>query len=144
MGVDELHGKTVLLFISVMECHPFESLKEIYSEVRNMDDIEILSIPIPTEVRGQTQMAPDSDLFGFESILRNVPWPVLRNPWSLKTAAFYFLRRWMRKEKAILAVVEPSGRLRNENALPLVKGLGTKVFSQFTETKMKQLEQDAS
>ncbi|KAH9291596.1 hypothetical protein KI387_043216, partial [Taxus chinensis] len=49
MGVDELHGKTVLLLISDMVEHPFQSLKEIYSKINTNDDIEILSIPIPAK-----------------------------------------------------------------------------------------------
>ncbi|KAH9303618.1 hypothetical protein KI387_008022, partial [Taxus chinensis] len=147
MGVDELHGKTVLLLIHLDEHgfideHLFKSLTDIYSKSKMNDDMEILSIPIPAEIRGKYQWRPGSDLAGFESIIKNVPWPVLRNPWSLKTEAYYFLmgEYWGQHIPAILVVMEPSGKICRRNALPLVKRWGAEVYP-FTEEKMKQLEQ---
>ncbi|KAH9307423.1 hypothetical protein KI387_035334 [Taxus chinensis] len=152
IGVDQLYGKTVLLLISVMDEHPFQSLTEIYSKVKSSsDDLEILSIPIPVEVRGrplhrskrqlENMELPESDLAGFESILRNVPWPVLRNPWLLKIAVYYFIEReWGVLNPGILVVVNPNGRICSKNALPLVETWGSKVLP-FSEEKMKQLEE---
>ncbi|KAH9307410.1 hypothetical protein KI387_035321 [Taxus chinensis] len=148
-GIDQLHGKTVLLLISVMDEHPFECLKEIYSKVISSDNLEILSIPIPVDVRGQPYCRsrlhqlelPDSDLAGFENILRNVPWPVLRNPWLLKLTVYYFIEReWGRLNPGILVVVDPNGRICHKNALPLLETWGSQVLP-FSEEKMKQLEQ---
>lgn len=147
MGVDGLRGKTVLLFVSVMDQHPFHFLTEIYSKAKTNDDMEILSIPIPVEVQGRSLMAgesvvglPDSDLAGFESILKTVPWPVLRNPWLLRQEVYYFFQRKCSElNPAILVVVEPNGRIRNKNAMPLVKTWGAEVYP-FTEEKMRQLE----
>ncbi|KAH9307430.1 hypothetical protein KI387_035341, partial [Taxus chinensis] len=142
MGVDELHGKTVLLLISDMVEHPFQSLKDIYSKINTNDDIEILSIPIPAEVRGKHKRPPGSDLAGFESILRNVPWPVLRNPWLLKTRVYYFFKReWGDLNQGILVVVDPNGRICHKNALPLVRRWGAEVYP-FTDEKMRRLEQN--
>lgn len=150
MGVDGLRGKTVLLFVSVMHQHPFHFLTEIYSKAKPNDDMEILSIPIPVEVQGRSLMGeestvvglvPDSDLAAFDSILKNVPWPVLRNPWLLRQEVYYFFQRKCSElNPAILVVVEPNGRIRNKNAMPLVEMWGTEVYP-FTEEKMRQLEQ---
>ncbi|KAH9307411.1 hypothetical protein KI387_035322, partial [Taxus chinensis] len=144
--VDQLHGKTVLLYISVdehgvMDEHLFKSLTEIYSKSKTNDEMEILSIPIPAEVRSELERPPGSDLAGLESILRNVPWPVLRNPWSLKTEVYYFLlgNYWGECIPAILTVVEPNGRICKKNALPLVKRWGADVYP-FTHEKMEQLQ----
>lgn len=147
MGVDGLRGKTVLLFVSVMDQHPFHFLTEIYSKAKTNDDMEILSIPIPVEVQGRSLMGgesvvglPYSDLAGFESILKNVPWPVLRNPWLLRPEVYYFFQRKCSElNPAILVVVEPNGRIRNKNAMPLVETCGAEVYP-FTEEKMRQLE----
>ncbi|KAH9307427.1 hypothetical protein KI387_035338 [Taxus chinensis] len=142
MGVDELHGKTVLLLISDMVEHPFQTLKDIYSKINTNDDIEILSIPIPAEVRRKYKRPPGSDLAGFESILRNVPWPVLRNPWLLKTRVCYFFKReWGDLNQGILVVVDPNGRICHKNALPLVRRWGAEVYP-FTDEKMRRLEQN--
>lgn len=146
IGVDQLHGKRVLLFISIMDKHHvmdaeqlFYSLTEIYLKAKSNDDMEILSIPIPAEVRGEEPRQDDLD--EFESTLRKVPWPVLRNPWSLKTEVYYFFEReWSELNPAILVVVEPNGRISNENALPLVKKWGAEVYP-FSEEKIEQLEQ---
>lgn len=142
IGVDGFPGKTVLLFISVMDQHPFQYLTEVYSKVKANDDMEIISIPIPAEVRGGLQKRGEdhADLSGFEIILRSVPWPVLRNPWLLKTEVFYFFQReWSELNPAILVVVEPNGTIRNKNALPLVEKWGAEAYP-FTEQKTKQLE----
>ncbi|KAH9303616.1 hypothetical protein KI387_008020, partial [Taxus chinensis] len=149
IAVDQLHGKTVLLLISDMDEHPFQSLKDIYSKVKSSDDVEILSIPIPVDVRGrprqrlqhQVEELPDSDLAGFEIILRNVPWPVLRNPWSLKTEVYYFFEReWGELNPGRLVVVDPNGKICNKNALPLVDTWEAQVYP-FSEENMNQLEQ---
>lgn len=148
IGVDQLHGKTVLLLISIMDEHPFQSLTEIYLKAKTNDDLEILSIPIPVDVRGKPQrrlpddlaVIPDSDLAGFENILRNVPWPVLQNPWLLKTEVYCFIEKeWGELNPGILVVVNPNGRICHKNALPLVKTWGAEVYP-FAEEKMKQLE----
>ncbi|GLJ49520.1 hypothetical protein SUGI_1049540 [Cryptomeria japonica] len=86
-------------------------------------------------------MPPGSDLAGFESILRKVPWPVLRNPWLLKTEVYYFLigEYWGHWNPTILVVIDPTGRILNKNAVLLVKRWGAEVYP-FTDEKMKQLE----
>eukprot|EP01018_Ginkgo_biloba_P024194 Gb_34084 [translate_table: standard] len=132
VNVEDLQGKILLLYISDYlvygRSHIIE-MKKMYVEFHDKYGYEIVSIPLNIERWSD-----------FEEIVKTVPWPVMSNPWSMKSATMCFIEDELQCSISFkLVVVEPNGRISNKNALPMVERFGAEAYP-FTPSREAELK----
>ncbi|KAH9290209.1 hypothetical protein KI387_034326, partial [Taxus chinensis] len=120
VSIESLEGKVVLLLISRLNIFPTEicALKEIYIKTCNKQQFEVVWMPIVDAYH---------DTWGpYVRAVEYMPWPAMRDPWSIEPAVLKFVREDLDFENSPLLVsVDKKGRFScNHNFKQVVEMWG--------------------
>ncbi|KAF7135501.1 hypothetical protein RHSIM_Rhsim08G0047800 [Rhododendron simsii] len=143
VSLDVLRRKNVLLLISSLYISPDELsiLEQIYNESRQhatrLDNLyEVVWIPI---VDRSMQQWTDPMQKQFESLQSTMLWYTVHHPSLINRAVIRFVReRWHFRNKPILVVLDPQGRVVSPNAIHMMWIWGSNAFP-FTSLREENL-----
>ncbi|XP_044492142.1 protein SIEVE ELEMENT OCCLUSION B-like [Mangifera indica] len=146
-NLEVLRRKNVLLLISDLDVSNEEifMLKEMYRESRQNQprmesQFEVVWIPV---VDRSTPWSQDKQK-RFESLQNSMPWYSVYNHTMIDRAVIKYIKEvWQFKKKAILVVLDPQGKVVNNNALHMLWIWGSLAFP-FTSTREEALWKDES
>ncbi|KAH9290212.1 hypothetical protein KI387_034329, partial [Taxus chinensis] len=135
VSIESLEGKVVLLLISRLNIFPIEicALKEIYIKTCNKQQFEVVWMPIVDAYH---------DTWGpYVRAVEYMPWPAMRDPWSIEPAVLKFVREDLDFENSpLLVLVDKKGRFScNHNFKQVVERWGVESYP-FTVEKVNQLK----
>lgn len=142
VNIDVLRRKSVLLLISGLDILPDELsiLEQIYNEsrvhpTRMENQYEIVWIPIVDRSVEWT----DTMQKQFENLQSTMPWYTVYHPSLIDRSVMRFVReKWHFRNKPILVVLDPQGRVVSPNALHMMWIWGSSAFP-FTSLKEEAL-----
>lgn len=142
VNIDVLRRKSVLLLISSLDILPDELsiLEQIYNEsrvhpTRMENQYEIVWIPIVDRSVEWT----DAMQKQFENLQSTMPWYTVYDPSLIDRSVIRFVReKWHFRNKPILVVLDPQGRVVSPNALHMMWIWGSSAFP-FTSVKEEAL-----
>ncbi|XP_058227605.1 protein SIEVE ELEMENT OCCLUSION B-like [Rhododendron vialii] len=143
VNLEVLRRKNVLLLISSLDISPDELsiLEQIYNESRQhatrLDNLyEVVWIPI---VDRRVQQWTDPMQKQFESLQSTMPWYSVHHPSLIDRAVIRFVKeRWHFRNKPILVVLDPQGRVVSPNAIHMMWIWGSNAFP-FTSLREENL-----
>lgn len=146
-NLEVLRRKNVLLLISDLDVSNEEifMLKEMYRESRQNQprmesQFEVVWIPV---VDRSTPWSQDKQK-RFESLQNSMPWYSVYNHTMIDRAVIKYIKEvWQFKKKPILVVLDPQGKVVNNNALHMLWIWGSLAFP-FTSTREEALWKDES
>ncbi|THF97047.1 protein SIEVE ELEMENT OCCLUSION B-like [Camellia sinensis] len=142
VNLDVLRRKNVLLLISSLNILPDELsiLEQIYSESRHhatrMDNLyEMVWVPIVD----RTVQWTDPMQKQFEDLQSTMPWYTVHHPSLIDRAVIRFVKeKWHLRNKPILVVLDPQGKVVSPNAIHMMWIWGSNAFP-FTITREEAL-----
>ncbi|XP_061341850.1 protein SIEVE ELEMENT OCCLUSION B [Gastrolobium bilobum] len=142
VGLEPLRKRNVLLLISGLEFSHDELLilEQIYNESKGhasrMDSrYELVWIPIMDQSSEWTEAKQRV----FESLQETTPWFSVYHPSLISKAVTWFIQReWKYKNKPIIVVLDPYGRVACPNAIHMMWIWGSAAFP-FTSSREKDL-----
>ncbi|KAH7850573.1 hypothetical protein Vadar_000037 [Vaccinium darrowii] len=147
VNLDVLRRKNVLLLISTLNISQDELsiLEQIYNESRQhatrLDNLyEVVWIPIVDQ--SVQQYRTDEVMQKFESLQSTMPWYTVHHPNLIDRAVIRFVKeRWHFRNKPILVVLDPQGRVVSPNAIHMMWIWGSNAFP-FVSLKEEALWKD--
>jgi hypothetical protein len=144
-SLEALRRKNVLLLFSGLEFSTDELLilEQIYNESkahapRQENRYELVWIPIVD----QTSEWTDQKQMQFEHLRESMPWYSVYHPSLISKAVVWFIQsEWKYKNKPILVVLDPLGRVACPNAIHMMWIWGSAAFP-FTSYKEETLWKD--
>nr|XP_043623609.1 protein SIEVE ELEMENT OCCLUSION B-like [Erigeron canadensis] len=145
--IDILKKKTVLLLISDLQL-PVEELSVLdqkYREARHNptraeSQFEIVWLAMVPN--SKTTESKDGEQIKFEALRNMMPWYCVANPSSIEPAGIKYIKEvWHFKNKPLLVVMDPQGRIVNTNAFNMMWIWGFQAFP-FTSQREESLWQE--
>lgn len=148
VSLEPLRRKNVLLLISGLDFSHDELLilEQIYNESRvhasRLENrYELVWFPI---VDLQSSEWTDQKQRQFENLKESMPWYSVYHPSLISKAVIWFVQReWKYKNKPILVVLDPQGKVASPNALHMMWIWGSSAFP-FTSTREEALWKEES
>lgn len=149
VGLDVLRRKNVLLLISGLDFSHEELLilEQIYNEsrvhaTRLENRYELVWIPVVDRLTSD-QMTEQQQR-QFENLRDTMPWYSVYHPSLISKAVLMFVRNeWKYKNKPILVVLDPQGKVACPNAIHMMWIWGSSAFP-FTSSKEEALWREES
>lgn len=144
VSLDILKKKIVLLLISDLDLPPEELsvLDQMYREAkqnptRPESQYEVVWLPVVPNLR--TTPWTDEDQNKFEALRNMMPWYSVFHPLLLEPAVIKYIKEvWNFKQKPLLVVMDPQGKIVNTNALHMMWIWGSLAFP-FTSLREEAL-----
>ncbi|CAN1153692.1 Protein SIEVE ELEMENT OCCLUSION B [Linum perenne] len=145
VSLEVLRRKNVLLLISDLNISQDELsiLEQIYSEsrlhmTRMESQYEVIWIPVmDTSIQWTEAMHKQ-----YENLQSTMPWYTVSHPSLIEKAVIRFIReKWHFRNKAILVVLDPQGRVLSPNAIHMMWIWGSNAFP-FTSSREESLWRD--
>ncbi|GKB56741.1 sieve element occlusion B-like protein [Tanacetum coccineum] len=144
VGIDVLKKKTVLLLISDLDLPPEELsvLDQKYREARHNptraeSQYEVVWLPVVPNHK--TTPWTNEDQIKFEALRNTMPWYSVSQLSLLEPAVIKYIKEvWHFKDKLLLVVMDPQGRIVNTNAFHMMLIWGIKAFP-FTSQREEAL-----
>ncbi|KAJ0075851.1 hypothetical protein Patl1_33318 [Pistacia atlantica] len=141
-SIEVLRSKNVLLLISDMKITDGELfiLKKMYRESNNdptkeRSQYEVVWIPVVDRSTPWTHAKQDQ----FENCQLRMPWYSVYHPLMIDSTVITYIKKvWNFKENPILVVIDPEGKVINNNALHIIWIWGSLAFP-FTSSKEAEL-----
>ncbi|KAJ0074928.1 hypothetical protein Patl1_33441 [Pistacia atlantica] len=136
-SIEVLMSKNVLLLISDMKITDEELfiLKKMYKESHKGSQYEVVWIPVVDRSTPWTHAKQDQ----FENFQLRMPWYSVYHPLMIDSAVITYIEEvWNFKKNPILVVIDPEGKVINNNALHIIWIWGGRAFP-FTSRKEAEL-----
>ncbi|CAI0457079.1 unnamed protein product [Linum tenue] len=138
VSIEVLRRKNVLLLISDLNISNDELaiLEQIYNETTRLDSqYEVIWIPVVDPSIVWTEAMHKQ----FETLQSTMPWYTVSHPSVIEKAVVRYIReKWHFRNKAILVVLDPQGRVVSPNAIHMMWIWGSNAFP-FTSLREESL-----